>query len=50
MSSLKRIYIQNVDYNVKEEFSNEARKLKVNQAHLFEKMWKLYKLTTNDTD
>lgn len=42
MSSLKRIYIQNVDYEIKKKFTEEAKALKVNQAHLFEKMWEIY--------
>ena len=42
MSSLKRIYIQNIDYEIKKAFTKEAKVLKVTQAHLFEKMWKMY--------
>jgi len=42
MSSLKRIYIQNIDYKIKKAFTEEAKGLKVTQAYLFEKMWDAY--------
>ena len=47
MSSLKRIYIQNIDYEIKKAFTDEAKALKVTQAYLFEKMWETYIKTKN---
>lgn len=43
MSSFKRIYIQNIDPIIKDEFVETAKAMKVTQAYLFEDMWKVYK-------
>ena len=43
MSSLAQLNIKNIDVQIKEEFTETAKTMKVSQAYLFETIWKFYR-------
>lgn len=48
MASMQRINITNIDYKIKKEFMDERNKLKISNAGLFERMWRIYKKNKGD--